>query len=170
VVERRSQKDAALFYVTLKGEFNLTCVEDGSGITVGPFYGEAMDSGDKATNKAMSAAFKYMAMEVFCIPTEGDNDADATTHTVAPAKIGMSATDVAKEALADMEPAEQEYLKGESMTIMGLPDGPAMVEYIGKQKYDTEEKLALWALLPSNVRSAIKKNTKVTPAELAAQP
>jgi DNA-directed RNA polymerase specialized sigma24 family protein len=30
----------------------------------------------------MSAAYKYMAMEVFAIPTEGDNDADATTHEV----------------------------------------------------------------------------------------
>jgi hypothetical protein len=41
-----------------------------------------MDSGDKATNKAMSASYKYMAMQLFCIPTEGDNDADATTHEV----------------------------------------------------------------------------------------
>jgi hypothetical protein len=41
-----------------------------------------MDSGDKATNKAMSAAYKYAAMQAFCIPTEGDNDADAQTHEV----------------------------------------------------------------------------------------
>ena len=41
-----------------------------------------MDSGDKATNKAMSAAYKYAALQTFCIPTEGDNDADATTHEV----------------------------------------------------------------------------------------
>ena len=47
-------------------------------------YGEAMDSADKATNKAMSAAYKYAAIQAFCIPTEGDNDADATTHDVAP--------------------------------------------------------------------------------------
>lgn len=43
-----------------------------------------MDSGDKATNKAMSAAYKYAAFQAFCIPTEGDNDADATTHSVKP--------------------------------------------------------------------------------------
>ncbi|MFS0844210.1 MAG: ERF family protein [Roseburia hominis] len=29
-----------------------------------------MDSGDKATNKAMSVAFKYACFQVFCIPTE----------------------------------------------------------------------------------------------------
>lgn len=45
-----------------------------------------MDSGDKATNKAMSAAFKYACMQAFCIPTEGDNDADSKTHEVLPSK------------------------------------------------------------------------------------
>ena len=43
-----------------------------------------MDSADKATNKAMSATYKYAAFQTFCIPTKGDNDADATTHDVAP--------------------------------------------------------------------------------------
>ena len=45
--------------------------------------GEAMDSGDKATNKAMSAAYKYAAFQTFAIPTEGTPDADAETHEVA---------------------------------------------------------------------------------------
>jgi hypothetical protein len=30
----------------------------------------------------MSAAYKYAAIQTFCIPTEGDNDADSTTHEV----------------------------------------------------------------------------------------
>jgi hypothetical protein len=45
-------------------------------------YGEAMDSGDKSTNKAMSAAYKYAAFQSFCIPTEGDNDSENQTHEV----------------------------------------------------------------------------------------
>ena len=52
-------------------EFVLTSAEDGSTIVARMFSGEAMDSADKATNKAQSAAFKYMAMQQFCIPTEG---------------------------------------------------------------------------------------------------
>ncbi len=49
-------------------------------------YGEAMDSGDKSTNKAMSAAYKYAAMQAFCIPTEGDHDTENQTHEdIAPA-------------------------------------------------------------------------------------
>jgi len=84
-VERQTKSGAVLFYVTVAAEFDFVSALDGSTHKVGPFYGEAMDSGDKATNKAMSAAYKYMAFQTFCIPTEGDNDADATTHEVAPA-------------------------------------------------------------------------------------
>lgn len=79
VTERETKNGGALFYVVLDVEFDLVSAVDGSKHTV-RVAGEAMDSGDKATNKAMSAAYKYACMEVFCIPTEGDNDADATTH------------------------------------------------------------------------------------------
>lgn len=89
IVERKNQKGNALFYVTCQVEFTLICSLDGSSIQA-VTYGEAMDSADKATNKAMSAAYKYMAMQTFCIPTEGDNDADATTHEVAPSAAGGS--------------------------------------------------------------------------------
>ena len=80
-VERTNAKGTALFYVTVRAEFDFVASEDGSKHTV-TTYGEAMDSGDKATNKAMSAAYKYAAMQAFSIPTEGDNDADAHTHEV----------------------------------------------------------------------------------------
>lgn len=86
VTERTTQKGGVIFYVVLDVEFDLVCAEDGSKHTVST-VGEAMDSGDKATNKAMSAAYKYACMEVFCIPTEGDNDADATTHDVAAKEV-----------------------------------------------------------------------------------
>jgi hypothetical protein len=79
--ERQSQKGGALFYVTVEAEFDFVAAEDGSKHTVRTF-GEAMDRGDKATNKAMSAAYKYAAFQAFAIPTEGDNDADAHSHEV----------------------------------------------------------------------------------------
>lgn len=86
LVERQTAKGGALFYVTVEAEFDFVSAEDGSKHTVRTF-GEAMDSADKATNKAMSAAYKYAAMQTFCIPTEGDNDADSTTHDVAPRPV-----------------------------------------------------------------------------------
>ena len=81
-VERASKSGGALFYVTVEVEFDFVSADDGSKHTVKTF-GEAMDSGDKATNKAMSAAYKYAAFQAFSIPTEADNDADAHTHAVA---------------------------------------------------------------------------------------
>lgn len=82
VVERAARSGGALFYITVKAEFDFVSAKDGSTHTACT-YGEAMDSGDKATNKAMSAAYKYAAFMTFAIPTEGDNDADAATHDVA---------------------------------------------------------------------------------------
>lgn len=90
IVERKSAKGNPLFFVTVEAEFDFVSADDGSKHTTRTF-GEAMDSSDKATNKAMSAAYKYAAFMTFAIPTEGDNDADATTHEVAPsAREGQS--------------------------------------------------------------------------------
>lgn len=85
MLEKTTSKGNPLFYVTVHAEFDFVSSEDGSKHTAAT-YGEAMDSGDKATNKAMSAAYKYAAFMTFAIPTEGDNDADATTHDVAPSQ------------------------------------------------------------------------------------
>ena len=82
-VERQTKAGGAIFYVTVEVEFDFVSAEDGSKHTVKTF-GEAMDTSDKATNKAMSAAYKYAALQAFAIPTEGDNDADLHTHEVAP--------------------------------------------------------------------------------------
>lgn len=81
VVERKSSNGNALFYITVTMRFDFVSKWDGSKHEV-CMYGEAMDSGDKATNKAMSAAFKYACMQAFCIPTEGDNDSENQTHEV----------------------------------------------------------------------------------------
>lgn len=83
LVERQSAKGSPIFYVTVRVDFAFVSAKDGSEHHV-ITYGEAMDSGDKATNKAMSAAYKYACLQTFCIPTEGDNDADAQTHEVMP--------------------------------------------------------------------------------------
>lgn len=114
-VERVSGQGKALFYVTVDMEFDFVSAHDGSKHTV-KMFGEAMDSGDKATNKAMSAAYKYAMFQAFCIPTEGDNDADSTSHQIeanaasrspAPAKPPVTAMNPALKAdcLAAIEAA-----------------------------------------------------------------
>ena len=108
VTERVTPKGGVLFYTAVEVEFDFVCVEDGSKHTVKSF-GEAMDSGDKSTNKAMSAAYKYAAFQAFAIPTEGDNDADASTHEVAATK---PAPDMKAILHAIETAATQESLKG----------------------------------------------------------
>lgn len=102
--DRVSSKGSALIYATVEVEFDFVSVVDGSTHLVRTF-GEAMDSGDKATNKAMSAAYKYAAIMTFGIPTEGDNDTENTTHEVAPA-IDQRITDAAMH-LMGLPPDEQ---------------------------------------------------------------
>jgi hypothetical protein len=104
VTERETKAGGVLFYVVLEVAFDFVSAEDGS-VHTAQAYGEAMDSGDKATNKAMSAAYKYACMEVFCIPTEGNPDADAETHEVAPREVLLVPKapndDIDEEAVAE---------------------------------------------------------------------
>ena len=83
VQERVNSRGNPLFYVTVMVDFSILSTRDGS-IVVCTVPGEAMDSGDKATNKALSIAYKYMAFQLFAIPIE--EDPDATTHQLAPKK------------------------------------------------------------------------------------
>lgn len=80
--ERQTQKGGVLFYTRLTMKYTFLA-EDGSSVSA-VVIGEAMDSGDKATNKAMSIAYKYACFQVFCIPTEEMHDPDAECHDVAP--------------------------------------------------------------------------------------
>ena len=78
--ERTTNKGALLIYSICKVKYTFYA-EDGSSISA-TVIGEGMDSGDKATNKAMSIAFKYACFQVFCIPTEEMIDPDKESHEV----------------------------------------------------------------------------------------
>ena len=75
--ERQTSKGGTLIYSICTVEYTFYA-EDGSSVSAA-VIGEGMDSGDKATNKAMSAAFKYACFQTFCIPTEEMKDPDAET-------------------------------------------------------------------------------------------
>jgi hypothetical protein len=77
--ERRTGSGGTLMYsiLTIKHHFVAT---DGSEV-VSTTIGEGMDSGDKASNKAMSIAYKYACFQVFCIPTEEMTKEDPDLNT-----------------------------------------------------------------------------------------
>lgn len=113
-VERQTAKGGTLFYVTLRVRFDLVSAQDGSSHSI-VTEGEAMDSADKATNKAMSAAAKYACILSFCIPTAGADDADYhTPEPVAPRNMQAvrdNAAELHKKALAMPEPSTKEKLR-----------------------------------------------------------
>lgn len=56
--------------------------DDGSSFST-TVEGEAIDRSDKATNKAMTSALKYMLIQVFCIAVAGIDDADSESNEIA---------------------------------------------------------------------------------------
>ena len=78
--ERTNSKGTTLIYSIIKVKYTFYA-EDGTSVSA-VVIGEGMDTGDKATNKAMSIAFKYACFQVFCIPTEEMVDPDAEVHEV----------------------------------------------------------------------------------------
>ena len=97
--EKQTKAGSPLFYVVVEVEYDIVSSLDGSK-HVARSIGEAMDSADKATNKAMSAAYKYMAFQTFAIPTEGDNDADAVTHAPRPATARQATPQQSADGIA----------------------------------------------------------------------
>lgn len=73
-VTRSTGKTGVDKTVSLKVRFTFYA-EDGSSVSA-TTVGEGLDSGDKATNKAMSAALKYALIQTFSVPTEDMAEAD----------------------------------------------------------------------------------------------
>ena len=79
--ERQTKGGGNLIYTVLKLKVTFYA-EDGSNVSA-IVQGEGMDSADKSTNKAMSAAYKYALFQLLCIPTEETaTDADAETPEI----------------------------------------------------------------------------------------
>lgn len=79
---RQTQKGATIEIVVMRMAYKF-CHADGSSVEA-VTVGQAMDSGDKATNKAMAIAHKYAILQAFCIPTEDMEDPDAVAEQLAP--------------------------------------------------------------------------------------
>lgn len=92
--EKATRSGGSLTYSILKIKFTFYA-EDATNISA-TVIGEAFDSGDKASNKAMSIGFKYACLQVFCIPTEDTKDPDGESHEVAPKHEPAEISELAK--------------------------------------------------------------------------
>ena len=99
VTEKPTKSGGVLFYT--RGRFKFTFyAPDGSSVQA-ITLGEAMDSGDKSSNKAMSSALKYALLQVYCIPTL-DDDIDTENSSPQPISVNPK-TSLANDAHARLQ-------------------------------------------------------------------
>lgn len=106
-----TNRGGIIFYTRLKIKFTFFA-KDGSSVEA-VVIGEAMDTGDKASNKALSIGLKYAMLQVFCIPTEEDKDPDA----VSPTFIPQAEKSDNRKKLADIVSRYEKQLGGDAYTM-----------------------------------------------------
>ena len=96
--------------------------------------GEAMDSGDKTSNKVMSAALKYALVQTFCIPEE---DPTVDTETDSPeikAEVKKVVTPEPAKVQDNLTPATEPQLRAIQAILskLGITDDLARHEKVSK--------------------------------------
>jgi flagellar biosynthesis GTPase FlhF len=89
-------------HVTLKVRYDFYAIDGSRFESI--VYGEGLDSGDKATNKAIAIAHKYCLMQVFCVPTEEMEDPDKASP---PEEVAKRVAEQAKRTAAAEAAQEQ---------------------------------------------------------------
>ncbi len=82
--ERRSSTGGTLVSRVLHIKY-IFYADDGSNFSTS-VVAEGMDSGDKASNKAMTAGFKYNIVQTFCVPSKEHKDSEDDNHDVGSTK------------------------------------------------------------------------------------
>ena len=114
----KTSRGGDMFYTRLKINFGFYA-EDGSHVDA-VVIGEAMDTGDKASNKALSIGLKYAMLQVFCIPTEDEKDPDAVSPQPAAGTMQQQPQQKKQPAKFDFEPKGGETTPAEKKEIGGL--------------------------------------------------
>ena len=103
--EAETNKGSKTNWVVLRVEYTFHAL-DGSSLST-EVEGEAMDSGDKATSKALSMADKYALIQVFKIPT--DDTADADKDSFIQERIEASKPRISEEQISKIKAFIKEH-------------------------------------------------------------
>jgi hypothetical protein len=106
-----------------RGLFSVRFTATDGSYCVTETIGEAVDSGDKAANKAMSMAMKYALVDTFLIPTEEPRDTE-------------------NDEAERMTDKQREQIKGlaKAVGLVGEAFAAAALEAVGKSDPDTYSK------------------------------
>ena len=147
-------KETILKYSILTIKYTIYA-PDGSNVSC-VVVGEGMDSGDKASNKAMSVALKYAMFQLLMIPTEEMVDPDRETHEVTSGAISPESP----------KQVEQTHIVEQAQTIP-KPDNPVQT-YLSRERTNlqrargisAEENAALFT-----TQFAVLRANKLIPAK-----
>lgn len=129
IIERAKAEGKATRFVTVRGSFRFAHMEDGSFVDC-VTYGEAMDSGDKATIKAQSVAFRTALFQQFIVPTmamdpEEDEPTSLPEDALSHAEKGMTAYEAFWKGLTPERRKELQQHHNELKAIAAEADGGA---------------------------------------------
>lgn len=133
--DRQTAKGGNLIYSIIKVKFTFYA-DDGSSVS-SVVIGEGMDSGDKASNKAMSVAFKYAVFQAFCIPTEAV-DPDGDTPPASKPTRQPNQPQPVQTKQEQKQPSRWTAEQGEEMRNLlsaKYPDGTPVFNEAEKNKY-----------------------------------
>lgn len=157
--ERTTSKGGNLIYSICKIKYKFYA-EDGSSVE-SIIIGEGMDSGDKATNKAMAIAMKYALFQVFCIPTDEMKDPDSETPEQSTKK--NNAKTVLKPNNEDGEkPISETYIKAFTKWLKNhnISDD-ALLEILSKYQYTKIEEIKVkdYKTIVNTLNSTLKEDS-----------
>jgi hypothetical protein len=138
VIQERAKAEAGKMtrFVTVKGSFDFAAA-DGSSVTADA-YGEAMDSGDKATIKAQSVAFRTVLFQQFIVPLMAmDTELDGADEDepgddqllVGFRTAALEGTEALRAYYAKNTPSQAFWARNSA----GLKDAAATADKAGKQ-------------------------------------
>ena len=125
------EKKTLLKYSILKIKYTLFA-PDGSNVSC-VVIGEGMDSGDKASNKAMAVGLKYACFQVFMIPTEemAQDDPDKESFEVTSAAMTPAKP-------ATVKRTKTPDVKAETAPTLPNPDNP-VATYLANEKKNLQK-------------------------------
>ncbi len=114
---RETKNGRNMLYQVLKVKYTFYA-EDGSNVSA-VVVGEAMDGGDKASNKCMSVAYKYACFQILSIPTEETTeDPDEENEAFAPASRKLTNAELEEMGFTDI-PATVAWIEKRAGKRMG---------------------------------------------------
>ena len=151
-----TSRGGTMFYTRLKIKFTFYA-DDGSNVE-SVVIGEAMDTGDKASNKALSIGLKYALLQVFCIPTEDDKDPDAVSPDF------NSSQNKPSQPMGNAQPKSQPIQQPTMQQPNGLEDAKnrlqTLVKTFGKPLEGKPLKLANETLLSATTVEQVEAMNK----------